>query len=108
MLWSQKWLGKEIFEVQLNLGYLIYTPGKIRHYLMLADDRNVCRWMLLLYAKPIKEWTGIHDVVSGYKDGHLDNPTYEDVKKSESGHFEVDAITYDPAVFSNEKLLDIF
>ena len=64
-----------------------------------------CFWCMV---KPFKEWAGIHDVVSGYMGGHLENPTYEDVKKGDSGHLEVVEITFDPAVFPYEKLLDVY
>ncbi|AXH99086.1 peptide-methionine (S)-S-oxide reductase [Sporosarcina sp. PTS2304] len=64
-----------------------------------------CFWCMV---KPFKEWPGIEDVVSGYMGGHVDNPTYEEVKKGDSGHVEVVEITYDPAVFSYERLLDVF
>ena len=64
-----------------------------------------CFWCMV---KPFKEWDGIHDVVSGYMGGHVENPTYEDVKKGDSGHLEVVEITYDPLVFSFDKLLDVF
>ncbi len=64
-----------------------------------------CFWCMV---KPFKEWDGIQDVVSGYMGGHLENPTYEDVKKGDSGHLEVVEITYDPAVFPYDKLLDVF
>lgn len=58
--------------------------------------------------KPFKEWDGIVDVVSGYMGGHLENPTYEDVKQGDSGHLEVVEITFDATVFPYEKLLDVF
>lgn len=58
--------------------------------------------------KPFKEWDGIIDVVSGYTGGHVENPTYEDVKKGDSGHLEVVEITYNPKIFSYERLLDVF
>lgn len=64
-----------------------------------------CFWCMV---KPFKEWDGIHDIVSGYMGGHVDNPTYEDVKKGDSGHLEVVEITYDPTVFPYDKLLDVF
>ncbi|MCG3088794.1 peptide-methionine (S)-S-oxide reductase MsrA [Sporosarcina cyprini] len=64
-----------------------------------------CFWCMV---KPFKEWDGIIDVVSGYMGGHLENPTYEDVKGGESGHLEVVEITFDPAVFPYEQLLDVF
>ncbi|PIC95004.1 peptide-methionine (S)-S-oxide reductase [Sporosarcina sp. P26b] len=64
-----------------------------------------CFWCMV---KPFKEWPGVQDIESGYMGGHLDNPTYEDVKNGESGHVEVVEITFDPALFSYEKLLEVF
>lgn len=64
-----------------------------------------CFWCMV---KPFKEWDGIHDVVSGYMGGNIENPTYEDVKRGDSGHLEVVQITFDPSVFTYEKLLDVY
>lgn len=64
-----------------------------------------CFWCMV---KPFKEWDGIHDVVSGYMGGHVDNPTYEDVKKGDSGHLEVVEITFDSSIFTYEQLLDVY
>ena len=59
-----------------------------------------CFWCMV---KPFDQWDGIENVVSGYMGGHLENPTYEDVKKGDTGHLEVVQITYNPDVFSYEK-----
>ncbi len=64
-----------------------------------------CFWCMV---KPFDQWDGIEKVVSGYMGGHVENPTYEDVKKGDSGHLEVVQITYNPEVFSYEKLLEIY
>ena len=64
-----------------------------------------CFWCMV---KPFKEWEGIIDIVSGYMGGHVDNPTYEDVKKGDSGHLEVVEITYDPTLFTYEQLLELY
>lgn len=64
-----------------------------------------CFWCMV---KPFKEWDGIHDVVSGYMGGHVDNPTYEDVKKGDSGHLEVVEISFDPSIFTYEQLLEVY
>lgn len=58
--------------------------------------------------KPFDQWDGIHKVTSGYMGGHLENPTYEAVKKGDSGHVEVVQIEFDPSIFSYEKLLQIY
>ncbi len=50
--------------------------------------------------KPFDELPGIHKVLSGYAGGHVENPTYEQVKAGTSGHLEVVQITFDPSIFS--------
>ena len=64
-----------------------------------------CFWCMV---KPFDQWDGIEAVVSGYMGGHVEKPTYEDVKKGDSGHLEVVEITFDPAIFSYEQLLEIY
>jgi len=64
-----------------------------------------CFWCMV---KPFDQWDGISAVVSGYMGGHLENPTYEDVKKGTSGHLEVVEIEFDPSIFTYEQLLTIF
>lgn len=64
-----------------------------------------CFWCMV---KPFDQWDGIEKVTSGYMGGHIDSPTYEDVKRGDSGHLEVVEIQFDPAQFSYERLLDIY
>ncbi|MCP8616162.1 peptide-methionine (S)-S-oxide reductase MsrA [Salirhabdus salicampi] len=64
-----------------------------------------CFWCMV---KPFDEWEGIEEVVSGYSGGHIDNPTYEQVKTGETGHYEVVQITFNPELFPYEKLLEIY
>ena len=58
--------------------------------------------------KPFDTFEGIEKVTSGYMGGMTDNPTYEDVKKGTTGHYETVKIEYDVALFSYHKLLEIF
>lgn len=51
---------------------------------------------------------GIHSVVSGYTGGHRANPTYHEVGRGNTGHFEAVEIRYDPARVDYEGLLDTF
>ena len=46
--------------------------------------------------------------ISGYTDGHKENPTYKEVSSGTTGHTEAIKITYDPSKVSYEQLLDIF
>lgn len=51
---------------------------------------------------------GVKSVVSGYTGGHKPNPTYEEVSSGATGHAESVEITFDPAVISYSRLLDVF
>lgn len=64
-----------------------------------------CFWCMV---KPFVEWDGIEKVTSGYMGGHIENPTYDDVKRGDSGHVEVVQIEFEPTVFSYERLLEIY
>jgi peptide methionine sulfoxide reductase msrA/msrB len=71
----------------------------------LATFAGGCFWCMV---KPFKETPGIIKVVSGYTGGTSVNPTYEDVCSKKTGHYEAVQITFDPAIFSYEKLLEIY
>ena len=64
-----------------------------------------CFWCMV---SPFLVFDGIVEIKSGYIGGHIDNPTYEDVKSQKSGHYEVVKITYDPSVVSYDKLLKAY
>ena len=71
----------------------------------IATFAGGCFWCMV---KPFDQWEGIKKVTSGYMGGHIDNPTYEEVKRGDSGHVEVVEIEFDPSVFSYERLLEIY
>ncbi len=64
-----------------------------------------CFWCLEAVYDQFK---GVHDVVSGYSGGHVENPTYRAVCDETTGHAEVIQIQYDPAEVSYSDLLDVF
>lgn len=64
-----------------------------------------CFWCMV---KPFDELPGIIDVISGYSGGHLENPAYKDIKAGNSGHYEVVQVTFDPALFPYERLLELY
>ncbi|WP_313890804.1 peptide-methionine (S)-S-oxide reductase MsrA [Psychrobacillus sp.] len=64
-----------------------------------------CFWCMV---KPFDSYDGIESVISGYTGGHVPYPTYEQVCTNATGHFEAVQITFDPAIFSYEQLLEIF
>ncbi|HEX5737607.1 MAG TPA: peptide-methionine (S)-S-oxide reductase MsrA [Hydrogenophaga sp.] len=55
-----------------------------------------------------KEVQGVADVESGYCNGHVKQPSYEQVCTGDTGHNEVVRLEYDPAVISTREVLEIF
>jgi peptide-methionine (S)-S-oxide reductase len=51
---------------------------------------------------------GVIATTVGYTGGTMPDPTYKDVCSDRTGHAEAIEITFDPAVVSYEKLLDVF
>lgn len=71
----------------------------------IASLAGGCFWCL---EAPIRELTGVHDVISGYMGGHVQNPDYKQVCTGMTGHAEVIRIHYDPAQISYRDLLEVF
>ncbi len=51
---------------------------------------------------------GVTDVESGYSNGHVNNPSYEQVCTGRTGHNEVVKLVYDTALVSTREVLEIF
>ncbi|WP_170755505.1 peptide-methionine (S)-S-oxide reductase MsrA [Ruegeria lacuscaerulensis] len=51
---------------------------------------------------------GVIEAVSGFTGGKAANPTYDQVSKGGTGHYEAVQITFDPARVSRETLLNMF
>jgi peptide-methionine (S)-S-oxide reductase len=51
---------------------------------------------------------GVTDVESGYSNGHVKNPTYEQVCSGRTGAVEVVKVEFDPAQTSLREILEIF
>ncbi|MEM9023333.1 MAG: peptide-methionine (S)-S-oxide reductase MsrA [Bacteroidota bacterium] len=64
-----------------------------------------CFWCVEAIFQDLK---GVTSVVSGYSNGHVNNPTYKAVCSGTTGHAEVARITYDPNIVSFTTLLEVF
>ncbi len=51
---------------------------------------------------------GVISTTSGYTGGHLPNPTYDQVARGGTGHYEAVRVTYDPETVSYRRLLETF
>ena len=56
----------------------------------------------------VRALPGVLDTTVGYTGGTTPNPTYEQVKRGNTGHAEALEVVYDPARVSYEALLDFF
>ncbi len=52
--------------------------------------------------------SGVKEAVSGFTGGSVENPTYKQVVRGGTGHYEAVKIKYDPSVVSTERLLSLF
>ncbi|MEN2768110.1 peptide-methionine (S)-S-oxide reductase MsrA [Ornithinibacillus xuwenensis] len=64
-----------------------------------------CFWCMV---KPFDQWDGVHAVLSGYTGGHVENPTYKEVKTGTTGHYEAVEITFDPSIISYKEILEVY
>lgn len=64
-----------------------------------------CFWCTEAIFQNIK---GVSEVVSGYSGGEMENPSYEQVSESNTGHAETIQLTFDPRVVGYKDLLYIF
>lgn len=71
-------------------------------YITLAGG---CFWCLEAVYLRVK---GVTHVESGYCDGHLQAPSYEQVCSGRSGHAEVVCLGFDPTQVSLRQLLEVF
>ncbi|MBY6185052.1 peptide-methionine (S)-S-oxide reductase MsrA [Marinobacter hydrocarbonoclasticus] len=56
----------------------------------------------------LRQIAGVKSVACGYMGGHVDHPTYPEVKSGQTGHAEVVQVTYDPGEVSFATLLTFF
>lgn len=64
-----------------------------------------CFWCTEAVFKRLK---GVTSVLPGYCGGHIEQPSYEQVKSKTTGHIEVIKIDFDPEIISFEDLLEVF
>ena len=64
-----------------------------------------CFWCTEAVFKSLK---GISSAVPGYSGGYVENPTYEQVSRGETGHAEATKIEFDPGIISYGELLTVF
>ena len=64
-----------------------------------------CFWCM---EKPFEDLDGVASVVSGFSGGTVPNPTYDEVTRKTTGHYESVQVIYDPSVVSFDTLLQVY
>ena len=64
-----------------------------------------CFWCLEAVYEQVQ---GVLSVESGYSNGHVKSPTYQQVCAGDTGHNEVVCLTFDPPHISLREILEIF
>ncbi|MDC8771399.1 peptide-methionine (S)-S-oxide reductase MsrA [Roseateles albus] len=64
-----------------------------------------CFWCTEAVFERVK---GVHRVESGYCNGHVQQPSYEQICSGNTGHAEVVRLDFDPAEVSLTELLEVF
>ena len=64
-----------------------------------------CFWCM---EKPFEELAGVAAVVSGFSGGTVPNPTYDEVSRKTTGHYESVEVIYDPTVVPYDTLLQVY
>jgi len=85
------------------------TPSKQNKVASMNTEKitlgSGCFWCTEAVYQEVK---GVIKVTSGYCNGHVENPTYEQVCNKTTGHTEACQIEFDPAQVSVDELLEIF
>lgn len=79
-------------------------PDSLSKYAV-ATFSSGCFWCMEGVYESVK---GVHEVISGYSGGHVDNPTYDDVTDEKTGHAESVQVYYDPQVVTYATLLKVY
>ena len=89
--------------------FLFLSVTLISNIVLAATDKIVvaggCFWCV---EADFEGLAGVKEAVSGYTGGTKENPSYKEVVKGGTGHYEAVEIEFDPAIISLDKILYIF
>lgn len=100
-----------LFIIGVSSGYLLARSGEnpltntdLNNY-PTATFAGGCFWCM---QPPYDNTPGVIATRVGYLNGHIKNPTYEQVCTGTTGHTEAIEVVYDPTKVSYEELLTVF
>ncbi len=105
MMLTLKSLKPALLAAAIVAGYAAHCTRAEAAPLETAVVAGGCFWCVEADFEKVK---GVSEVVSGFAGGTVANPSYKQVVRGGTGHYEAAQITYDPDVVSYEQLMDLF
>ncbi len=93
---------KRLFLAALALAAMPFAASADTDVLTVAGG---CFWCV---ESDFEKVRGVQEVVSGFTGGKVANPSYKQVTKGGTGHYEAVQITFDPSTVSRAQLLSMF
>ena len=93
------------FGIGITLAVTLHCSGAKAAPLEKAYVAGGCFWCV---ESDFESVEGVTEVVSGYTGGTVENPTYRQVVRGGTGHYEAVEIAYDPDRVTYAQLLDLF
>lgn len=95
----------------LGLSHIVVAQQPAFDFGAVSADHEVavlaggCFWCM---EPPYDKMDGIVETISGYTGGTVANPTYRQVVRGGTGHYEAILLVYDPEIVSYEEILETF
>lgn len=102
---TKQWLKWMITASSAVTVSLVMTVGQTADDLATATFAGGCFWCM---EEAFEKVEGVDTVISGYTDGRVADPTYQQVSAGRTGHTEAIQIAYDPSQVSYQELLEVF
>ena len=100
-----------VFAVFLAIVIPVFAQQPAFDFSSLEDDEAAavlaggCFWCM---EPPYDKLEGVVETISGYTGGSVANPTYQQVVRDNTGHYEAVIVVYRPEEVSYEELLEVF
>jgi peptide-methionine (S)-S-oxide reductase len=105
MTWQMRNIKAGLLTVLIAVGFGAQTKTAHAAGTEVVTVAGGCFWCVEADFEKVR---GVREVVSGYTGGDVANPTYKQVVRGGTGHYEAVEIKYDPAKVSARQLYDLF
>jgi peptide-methionine (S)-S-oxide reductase len=94
-----------VLAVAIAVGFIIQSTAAQARDMQVLTVAGGCFWCV---EADFEKVTGVEEVVSGYTGGTVENPTYKQVTRGGTGHYEAVEIRFDADQVSTRQLFDLF